>query len=261
MNGVDPQFSPDWQRASQAIRPSPDCIDVWRIPTTLDDEHVARFESMLSSAQRQRAGRLRIVEKRDQYIITQGLTRIVLGRMLNTRPEALEFIRGTKGKPYLDGEFSDAGVQFNMTHTSHMALVAIARNREVGIDIERIRENLQWQKLARRYFSESEYAGFSELPEESRLRAFFTCWTRKEAVLKAIGTGLGGGLASFDVSVDPDAAPELLANRWNGRFHGDWSMAQLAPGDAYVATLVGEHGGFTVRCWDANPDDAGEWIQ
>lgn len=245
-----------WHRAWQEIRPRADHVDVWRIRTTLDADHVARFGSLLSRAQRDRAMRLRITEKRDQYIITQGLTRIVLGRMLDTAPEALAFTRGPKGKPYLDGEFSDTGTQFNMTHTSHMALVAVAMHREVGIDIERIRDNLQWEKLARRYFSEQEYRGFRELPGESKLRAFFTCWTRKEAVLKAIGTGLGGGLASFDVSVDPDAPPVLLGNRWQGRFHGDWSMAQIEPGNGYVATLVGEGNGFTVRCWDVNPDSA-----
>lgn len=245
-----------WQRASQEIRPRADHVDVWRIRTLLDADHVARFGMLLSKAQRDRATRLRITEKRDQYIITQGLTRIVLGWVLDAAPKALAFTRGPKGKPYLDGEFSDSGIQFNMTHTSHMSLIAVAMHREVGIDIEHIRDNLQWEKLARRYFSEEEYRGFRALPGGSKLRAFFTCWTRKEAVLKAIGTGLVGGLASFDVSVDPDAPPVLLGNRWQGRYHGDWSMAQLEPGDGYVATLVGEGSGFTVRCWDVIPDDA-----
>lgn len=195
---------------------------------------------------------MRVAEKRRQYIIAQGLTRMLIGDLLGSGAETLEFDRGPKGKPYLGGAFAGAGIQFNMTHTSHMALISITLNREVGVDIERIRDNLQWEKLARRYFSPLEYAEFSNLPQTERLRAFFTCWTRKEAVLKAIGTGLGGGLASFDVSVAPDAPPALLDNRWNGRFHGNWSLNALEPGEGYVATLVTERDGFEVRCWNAD---------
>ncbi|MDX1513926.1 MAG: 4'-phosphopantetheinyl transferase superfamily protein, partial [Gammaproteobacteria bacterium] len=170
-------------------------------------------------------------------------------------PETLEFVRGPKGKPYLGGAAAATGIQFNMTHTSDIALVAVAREREVGIDVERIREDLQWEKLARRYFSPMEYERFLGLPAADRLRAFFVCWTRKEAVLKAIGTGLGGGLGSFDVSVDPDSTPRLLANRWNGRFHGNWAMENLEPGNGYVGTLVTEGADAAIlRLWDVDPE-------
>lgn len=241
-----------WNHPPADLRPSPDHVDVWRISTALGDRDAAKFHAVLSPEQRTRAERMRVVEKRRQYIVTQGLARILLGKALGADPTALEFDRGPKGKPYLGGAFADSGMQFNMTHTSHMALVALGLNREIGVDIERIRENLQWEKLARRYFSPLEYRGFSSLPNAVRLRAFFTCWTRKEAVLKAIGTGLGGGLGSFDVSVDPDAPPALLNSRWKGRFHRDWTVTQLAPGAGYVATLVTERDGFEVRCWEAD---------
>lgn len=234
-----------------------DRVDVWRIPTSVDEEAVSQFHAVLSEAQKARAARMRVAEKRCQYIIAQGLTRMLIGTIVGTAAESLEFDRGPKGKPYLGGEFADTGIQFNMTHTSHMALIAITMNREVGVDIERIRDNLQWEKLARRYFSPQEYGEFSSLPESERLRAFFTCWTRKEAVLKAIGTGLGGGLASFDVSIGPQSPPALLDNRWNGRFHGDWSLNPLDPGSGYVATLVTERDGFEVRRFDAIPGDFG----
>ncbi len=227
-------------------------VDVWRISTALEAGQIAALDSVLSPQQRARAQRMRVAEKRKQYIIAQGLTRVLLGKLLAADPAALEFDRGPKGKPYLGGEFGDSGVQFNMTHTSHMALIAITLSREVGIDVERIRDNLQWEKLARRYFSPLEYSGYCRLPESERLRSFFVCWTRKEAVLKAIGTGLGGGLASFDITVDPDAAPALVANRWQGRFHGHWTLHPLHPGADYVATLVAERDDFEVRCWEAN---------
>ncbi|MDX1527991.1 MAG: 4'-phosphopantetheinyl transferase superfamily protein [Gammaproteobacteria bacterium] len=227
-------------------------VDVWRISTALEAGEIAILDAVLSPRQRARSQRMRVAEKRQQYIIAQGLTRVLLGKLLAADPAALEFDRGPKGKPYLGGKFSDSGVQFNMTHTSHMALIAITLSREVGIDIERIRDNLQWEKLARRYFSPMEYSDYSRLPEAERLRAFFICWTRKEAVLKAIGTGLGGGLGSFDITVDPDAAPALVGNRWEGRFHGHWTLNPLQPGADYVATLVTERDGFKVRCWEAN---------
>ncbi len=241
-----------WNQPPDDLRLSPDYVDVWRTSTSLRDGEVESFNAVLSPAQRARSERIRVVEKRRQYIITQGLTRILLARVLDAEPHALEFVRGPKGKPYLSGSFADAGVQFNMTHTSHMALIAMTLDREVGVDIERIRDNLQWEKLARRYFSPLEYRDFSSLPQSVRLGVFFTLWTRKEAVLKAIGTGLGGGLGSFDVSVDPGAKPALLDNRWNGRFHGDWTITPLEPGAGYVGTLVTERDGFGVRCWEAD---------
>lgn len=242
-----------WKQANARIDPGTGTVDIWRIRTQLAPDQLALYEDVLSAAQRNRAARLKVREKRCQYIIAHGLTRRILGRALRVAPAAVEFCRGPKGKPYLGGAFAGRAIQFNMTHTSHLALVAVTRDREVGIDIEHIRDDLAWEKLARRYFSPLEVEAFEAQPEASRLRTFFVCWTRKEAVLKAIGTGLGGGLASFDVSVDPDAPPKLLANRWNGRFHGDWSMHQLEPGDGYVATLVTERGGAVTRCWDVDP--------
>ena len=244
-----------WKASSAKIHPDPDHVDIWRIPTQLGDAQIAHFESVLSASQRSRAARLRVDEKRRQYIIAHGLTRRILGRALSVAPEAIEFVRGPKGKPYLGGAHTDNGIQFNMTHTSHMALIAVTRRGEVGIDIERVRHNLQWEKLARRYFSVQEYEAYRTQPPDARLRTFFVCWTRKEAVLKAIGTGIGGGLDSFDVSVDPDSPPRLLDNRWDGRFHGDWSMVHLEPEQPYVGTLVIEFGDVKLRCWDVDPDD------
>lgn len=242
-----------WKQATGQVDLGNGYVDIWRVKTQIEADQLALYENVLPAAQRSRAARLKILEKRRQYIIAHGLTRRILGRALRVAPEAVEFSRGPKGKPYLGGAFADRGIQFNMTHTSHLALVAVTRDREVGIDIERIRNNLAWEKLARRYFSPAEVEAFEAQPEASRLRTFFVCWTRKEAVLKAIGTGLGGGLGSFDVSVDPDAPPRLLANRWNGRFHGDWSLDHLEPGDGYVGTLVSERGATVKRCWDVDP--------
>lgn len=243
-----------WKPATADVRPDSNHVDVWRIPTRLDPSTLAYFESALSPQQRDRAARLRVNEKRHQYVIAHGLTRRILARAISISPERIEFTRGPKGKPYLGGSAADTGIHFNMTHTSHMALIAVSRGREVGIDIERIRRNLQWEKLARRYFSPREYSAFRVQPPDTRLRAFFVCWTRKEAVLKAIGTGIGGGLASFDVSVDPDSPPRLLGNRWNGRFHGDWSMVNLEPDPHYAGTLVTEFGGIAPRLWDVDPN-------
>jgi len=244
-----------WNAASANVRLDSNHVDIWRISTQLDGRQLAHFESVLSARQRERAARLKVDDKRTQYIIAQGLTRRILGRATAVPAEAIEFTRGPKGKPYLGNASAEADIQFNMTHTSHMALIAVTRQREIGIDIERIRQNLAWEKLARRYFSAREQEAFCAQPPDTRLRAFFVCWTRKEAILKAIGTGLSGGLGSFDVSVDPDSPPRLLGNRWNGRFHGDWSMVHLEPGESYVGTLVTEHRGIALRCWDVDPEN------
>ena len=143
-------FLNPWNDPPRDLQLSAEHVDVWRISTSLDSDELAKFDSVLAPDQRARAERMRVRKKREQYIIAHGLTRMLIGDRLGADPRALEFSRGPKGKPYLGGDFADAGIQFNMTHTSHMALVALTLNREIGIDIERFRENLQWEKLAHR---------------------------------------------------------------------------------------------------------------
>ena len=120
-----------------------------------------------------------------------------------TDPGKLQFRYGPKGKPELAGKASQRPLHFNVSHSHGLALYAVTREHEIGVDVERIRPDLAGEKIAERFFSSREAATLRELPAHMRQKAFYTCWTRKEAYLKAIGQGITLHLDQFEVSVAP----------------------------------------------------------
>jgi 4'-phosphopantetheinyl transferase len=166
---------------------------------------------LLSPAEKERADRLRVPVKRREFTIARAILRSCLGAAAGVEPGAIVFTFGDHGKPRLASPATEFG--FNISHSRGAVALALVRGREVGIDIEKVRTDIKAEALAARFFSQRENDLLSRISGTEMLTAFFDCWTRKEAVLKAIGAGLSLSLASFDVSLDPDRA-ELLATRW-----------------------------------------------
>ncbi len=150
----------------------------------------------------------------------------------------MRFAYTTYGKPLLADETGASGLRFNLTHSHGLALLAVTRGREIGVDVERIRDNLEGEKLAERFFSPREVAALRSLPPELRREAFFHCWTRKEAYIKAVGKGLSLPLDQFDVTLHPGEPAALLATRHDSEEAQRWSMRSLAPGEGYVGALA-----------------------
>ena len=195
--------------------------------------------------------RLRHRERRHEFVVAHGLLRRELGRAMGCDPTGLEFEVGAHGKPAAAQTWVDPSITFNLSHTAGQVLVAIGCAREIGVDIERCRDELDWTSLATRYFSPAECSALEALPRHRRRAGFFACWSRKEALVKAHGGGIGLELASFDVSVDPDAEPAVLGLRgatWAGR---QWRLVGLDVAPGYHACLAVEGGDVEVCCWDA----------
>ncbi|MGH2369197.1 MAG: 4'-phosphopantetheinyl transferase family protein, partial [Chloroflexota bacterium] len=140
-------------------------------------------------------------------------------------------------------------VRFNVSHSAELAIVAVARGRDVGVDVERLRGDLEVEQLAARYFSTEEAAAIRAAPPAVRHRRFFACWTRKEAFVKARGQGLSLAFDQFTVSVEPDAPAALLRTRWDAREAGRWALRDLAAGGGYAAAIAVEGGGWQLHCW------------
>jgi 4'-phosphopantetheinyl transferase len=153
------------------------------------------------------------------------------------------------GKPYLAAKFNPGDLRFNLAHSNELAVYAFALGREIGIDVEHVHALPDAEQIAARFFSAQENVVLRMLPEGQRLEAFFNCWTRKEAYIKAIGEGLSHPLDQFQVSLSPEEPTRLLNVEGSPEEVTRWSIAPWVPAAGYVAALVVEGSGCHLECW------------
>jgi 4'-phosphopantetheinyl transferase len=204
---------------------------------------------MLSADEQTRAERFYFPRDQQRFIIARGLLRVILSRYLGMEPGDLRFCYNPHGKPALAPECGRERLRFNLSHSHEHVVYAVTREREIGIDLEHVRVDLADRDIAARYFSPREAAALAALPPELQRLAFFNCWTRKEAYIKASGQGLLIPLHQFDVSLAPGEPAALLSTQWNPQEAGRWSLRALTPGPDYVAALAVEGHHWQLRCW------------
>jgi 4'-phosphopantetheinyl transferase len=224
-------------------------VHVWRVSLDLPPARAERLTRALSDDERTRAGRFVFERDRHRFAVARGTLRAILGRYLGVPPGNLAFAYSSHGKPALPNGAGVRDLRFNVSHAGGLALVAVALGREVGVDIERVREDFATEEIAGRVFSPAELAAIRVLPAAARCAAFFNCWTRKEAYVKARGEGLSLPLHRFDVSVAPGEPAALLATAENSCEASRWSLRELQPGPGYVASLAVEGHSWRPRCW------------
>jgi 4'-phosphopantetheinyl transferase len=217
-----------------------DEIHVWHQSFARSGAELDAFRSYLSPDELLRAGRFRFDADRHEYIISRGTLRTLLGRYLQVAPQDLRIAYSEFGRPYLIGMAPAAMLDFNVSHSGDLALLAFASGRKIGIDVERVRCNFGTSEIAARFFSEEERAALRELAHHQRHQAFFRCWTRKEAFIKALGEGLSHPLDQFDVSLAPAAPAALLATRPDDQEAKRWMLWDIRVPNDYAATLAAE---------------------
>src|SRR5580692_3450771 len=188
-------------------------VDIYSVRLEADAARLDSLYEILAPQERERAARFRFAEHRRHFIICRGTLREILSRYLDQSPSRINFVYNRHGKPGL----RDSDVRFNVSHSGGWALQAVTRDCEVGVDIERVDARFISEQIPERFFSPREVAQLRALPAHQQTAAFFRCWTRKEAYIKARGLGLALSLDSFDVSLGPDDPPALLCA-------GDWSV-------------------------------------
>ena len=210
-------------------------VHIWTMPAKASDAVVAQFERVLSEDEAKRAARFRFSHLRDSFVITHGVLRHLLGRYLSLDPARICFTYGDKGKAAVA---SADNLQFNLTHSGGIAAVAFATGCQLGMDAEHIRPVEEMQQIANHYFAAEEAAELMLLPESEREPAFFRCWTRKEAYIKAIGDGLSCALDSFQVTLLPNAPPRLIHIGGDRVAAEMWSLHDLGLAPGYAAALA-----------------------
>jgi len=211
--------------------PNP-AIEVWLAQLDLDADQVRQCALLLSPDELLRADRYRFDRDRRRFIVARATLRKLLGGWLAVAPDAIVFAYTRNGKPFIADPAAD--IQFNVSHAHERALYAISRSHALGVDIEYLNRDVDYDALARRFFTCREYTELQRIPESGRKRAFLACWTRKEGVIKATGDGLSLPLAQFNVTVAPDDAPRVLdfagaEERWRIGLYAPPRLAQIMP--------------------------------
>lgn len=204
------------------------------------------FWPSLTEDERATALRFRFDLHRNRFVVARGFLRKIVGRYVGRDPGQLRFRYGRFGKPTIPG------VSFNVSHSGPLALFAVAAEGDVGVDVERLRPEPAEEEVAERFFSRREVEALRSLPKEAQPRAFLSCWTRKEAFIKALGNGLSLALDSFDVTLRPGDAPALTRTAWSATEPGRWSLVDLSPRfPGHVAALAVRQTDVhvTVRDW------------
>ena len=228
-----------------------DEVHSWCASLDVPPETSARLYATLTPDERTRSARFRFERDQQRFIVARGVLRDLLGRYLQTQPGRIRFVYNVFGKPDLDPEFGNR-LKFNLSHSAGLALIAIAPASKVGVDVEYIREQSDYADIARCFFSAAEVDHLIALPSHRYAETFFSCWTKKEAYLKACGEGLTIPLNSFSVPLTTDPAPapvDLHVASTDIVPAKPWSLytVRLAPG--YAGALAIEGTRWRVRQW------------
>ena len=242
-----------WSPAPKDLVVAGNEVHVWRAQLGLPLSQVQRLRGILTDDELDRANRFSFEIDRQRFIVARGTLRSILSRYLTIYPGYLRFYYNQYGKPFLAPEFSSYLLNFNLSHSGSMALYAITQNMEIGVDIERIHSDFEYEEIAQRFFSVNEVAILRTIPTEKKFEAFYNFWTRKEAYIKAHGKGLSLPLDSFDVSFAPWESPMLLIAEDEPQERSLWTLLDLKPGLGYMGALAVKGIGCRIRYWEWNP--------
>jgi 4'-phosphopantetheinyl transferase len=214
----------------------PTCdVEAWLARLDADDGHISHCNHLLSVDEQHRASTLRHKPDRRRYIVTRGTLRLLLGHSLEADPATLEFSYTPRGKPYFAGRANT--IHFNVSHSAERALYALSLTNPVGADIECLEREVDYRRLARRFFTPREQTALLRIPEGQRRREFLACWTRKEAVAKASGDGLALPFTQFEVPVAP-ISTSYAVGLGASVPAAVCTLYPVVPGSGYVASVA-----------------------
>lgn len=225
-------------------------VHVWRFSLDQSPTIVNTFRRLLTPDEQMRADRFHFEKDRHNFIAARGCLRTIIAQYLKTLPHEVRFGYNDHGKPRLlnSGGAADP-LHFNVTHSAGIALYAFTRLGEIGIDIEHINPEIAGADIAQRFFSANEIACLQRLPKGMQSRAFFNCWTRKEAFIKAKGVGLSLPLDQFDVALTPSEPVAILRTEWDENEAALWSLKPIDANPAYAAAVALRVHGWRLDLW------------
>lgn len=208
-------------------------VHIWLVTTK--NYLASNFADYLDEQEKQRAQSFKFNRDRDCFIGSHAALRILLGKYCNCAPKTIAYKYNAHRKPILADEQK---IQFNLSHSRDLAIIAISKNHPIGIDIEYMQKKDILCDLAQRFFSPQEYAEYLSLPDAQKTAGFYNCWTRKEAFVKALGIGITCPLKSFTVNMDPTKSAKVLLTDNNQGKTDQWKLFGFNPTTDYCAAVA-----------------------
>jgi len=218
-------------------------VHIWRASLTRAEKELVELRALLNLQEKERAAKFVVKNAANSFIVARGILRRLLSRYLQTFPQDLVFQQNQYGKLYLDS----SPVQFNLSHSHDLALFIFALNRPVGVDVEFIRADYDFADIARKFFSKAESTELFSLPKDEQLHAFFNCWTRKEAFIKAKGVGMFCALDKFSVEVTSNKEGRMRLESYDELDSNNWILEAINPADMYAGAFVVESPSYTIN--------------
>jgi 4'-phosphopantetheinyl transferase len=235
-----------WPAVTRPPRLAPDEVHVWAVSLDVSQRTYDALLATLSLDERARAAAYRFDEPRQRYVVARGALRHLLGHYLGGSAAAIELTVDQNQKPRLAGKHGSADLNFNVSHSGELALIAFAFDGEVGVDVEKLREVSYLEPIARKFFHSAEADEVLSVPRDTRNTSFLRCWTGKEAVLKALGKGIVADLTSFRVPPKTNVRGWVEYSEKPSRRSRCW-LEQLCPCDDYVAAVASVERKCTIR--------------
>ena len=241
--------SSSWSVSTGQVELTEQEVHVWKAWLDVPITAIPQYQAMLSTEEQTKAQRFRFDRDRHRWIVAHAALRILLSKYLRTDPLHIHFRVNAYGKPALAPLSQDRSLQFNLSHSANLALFAFSPQRHLGVDVEYMRTDIPHDQLAHYSFSAYEQAVLRQFSGEQKHQAFYNCWTRKEAYIKARGMGLSLPLDLFDVSLSPGEPAALLHSRESSQEVRRWSMQALLLEPDYAGALAVEGRGWHLHCW------------
>lgn len=238
----------DWEDAPAHVELLEGDLHVWQASLDLTAPRMERLFHCLSFDEHERAGRFHFEKDREDFVAARGILRELVSMYVGLPAPVLIFSYTDYGKPVLSNSRLAGVLQFNVAHSHGIAMYAFVQGRDVGIDVEYHRRDLVVEEVARGVCSSREMAALRSLPEAQQKIAFFDCWTRKEAYIKARGQGLSLPLDQFSVSLLPGKPPALFSTNGDPLQDGLWRLFDVAPRVGYSAAVACRGDGVHLQC-------------
>ncbi len=213
-------------------------VHIWKLEPVTGFQPAGWF-GLLDEEEQARASRFRFPHLTQSFVADHARLRMLLGYYTQTAPQAIRFAKNFYGKPSF--AFPETRLHFNLSHTEGLTLLSVCLDHELGVDIEAVRPMDDWQEIAATHFSAVENAELRSFAPSDRNHAFFRCWTRKEAFLKASGEGLSKPLDAFSVSIQRTDDPQFLTCDWDPEETKRWTLKSLSFGESFIGALALQH--------------------
>jgi 4'-phosphopantetheinyl transferase len=242
-----------WQALPEVVRLEPGQVHISCVRLEAFKSGLIQLEALLSQEEKTRASRFHFSADRNSFVIRRGIRRLLLSRILGQDPARLQFRHGINGKPELEESSVEERLYFNDSHSGGLALYGFSRDCQIGVDIEQLKPIPNLEGIAASFFSRRESRELLSLAPESREEAFIACWTRKEAVLKSTGEGIGTGLAKVEVSIDSRLEKGVVKSDRTLRDGPDWIVHSLRPAAGFLAAIAYQHSELALNSWSISP--------